>query len=165
MKSTGEVMGVDFEFDKAFAKATTAGGMELPTEGTIFFSVADHDKEKCAPLAKRLVELGFKIMATTGTAEHFRKHGVEVTHVNKVADGRPHVVDAIVNDEIALVFNTTLGNQAVKDSYSIRRKTLLAGIPYFTTAAAAAAATGAMEAMIKGELSPIALQDFDQATK
>ncbi|MEE2902132.1 MAG: carbamoyl-phosphate synthase large subunit [Myxococcota bacterium] len=165
MKSTGEVMGVDFEFDKAFAKATTAGGMELPTKGTIFFSVADHDKEKCAPLAKRLVELGFRIMATTGTAEFFRKHGVDVTHVNKVADGRPHVVDAIVNDEIALVFNTTLGNQAVKDSYSIRRKTLLAGIPYFTTAAAAAAATGAIEATIKGELRPIALQDFDESSK
>lgn len=161
MKSTGEVMGVDSEFDKAFAKATMAGGMELPTTGTIFISVTDEDKPQCAEIARRLTELGLRIMATKGTATYFEERGIEVTRVNKVAEGRPHVVDSIVNGEIALVFNTTFGNQAVKDSFSIRRRTLLADIPYFTTAAAAVAATGAIEAMIKGELNPIALQDFD----
>jgi carbamoyl-phosphate synthase large subunit len=163
MKSTGEVMGTDSEFAKAFAKASMAGGMELPTSGTAFISVTDQDKSSCADLAMRLTKLGFRIVATRGTAAYFEERGIEVVRVNKVTEGRPHIVDSIVNGEIVLVFNTTFGNQAIKDSFSIRRKTLLADIPYFTTAAAAAAATGGIEAMIHGELCPIALQDFNNS--
>jgi carbamoyl-phosphate synthase large subunit len=160
MKSTGEVMGIDSRFETAFAKASIAAGMELPQSGTVFISVTDEDKPKFVAIARRLVGLGFDVVATAGTAEHLSAAGVPVRRVNKVAEGRPHVVDSLVNGEICLMFNTTKGQSAVKDSFSIRRRALMANIPYFTTAAAAAAATGAIEALIGGELVPVALQDF-----
>ena len=161
MKSTGEVMGIDRRFDFAFAKATLAAGMVLPQSGTVFISVIDRDKPHMKELARRLVANGFEILATRGTAAYLERHGIPVRSVNKVAEGRPHVVDLIVNGEVALVFNTTTGKASIRDSFSIRRQALMADIPYFTTAAAADAATGAIEAMRAGDPVPCALQDFE----
>jgi carbamoyl-phosphate synthase large subunit len=160
MKSTGEVMGIDTRFDRAFAKASLAAGSALPEKGTVFISVADSDKPLMKDLARRLVASGFTILATKGTAAFLERHGVPVRSVNKVLEGRPHIVDAIVNGEVDLVFNTTVGKAAIRDSFSIRRQALLSSVPYFTTAAAAAAATGAIEALKAGDLVPLALQDF-----
>ncbi len=160
MKSTGEVMGMDARFDLAFAKAILAAGMELPTTGCVFISVTDQDKPAMVSVARRLAELDFTIMATEGTAAFLAGEGVSVQRVNKVREGRPHVVDAIVNKEVDLVFNTTVGKEAIRDSFSLRRQALLANIPYFTTAAAAVAATGAIDALRAGELMPGSLQDY-----
>jgi carbamoyl-phosphate synthase large subunit len=163
MKSTGEVMGIDSRFERAFAKASLAAGMALPEKGTVFISVADADKPMMTELARRLVQSGFDILATKGTAAFLERHGVPVRSVNKVLEGRPHIVDALVNGEVHLVFNTTIGKAAIRDSFSIRRQALLSSVPYFTTAAAAAAATGAIEALKAGDLVPSALQDFQDA--
>ncbi|MGF1511763.1 MAG: carbamoyl-phosphate synthase large subunit [Myxococcota bacterium] len=160
MKSTGEVMGVDAEFDRAFAKACLAAGVKLPERGTVFISVADSDKELMAGLAQRLVKLGFDLLATGGTASYLSERGLDVKRVNKVYEGRPHVVDALVNREVALVFNTTVGKKAIADSFSIRRQALMSNVPYFTTASAAAAVVGAIEALGTGDLVPMALQDL-----
>ena len=162
MKSTGEVMGIDRTFETAFAKATIAAGMALPTSGTVFVSVTDEDKPQMVDLTRRLIAQGFDIIATGGTAAFLAASGIAVNTVNKVTEGRPHIVDALVNGDVALVFNTTVGQQAIRDSFSIRRRALLTGTPYFTTAAAAAAAVGAIEATAAGELTPVALQDFEK---
>ncbi len=162
MKSTGEVMGIDNRFDFAFAKATVAAGMALPESGTVFISVIDRDKPHMKELARRLGAMGFEILATGGTAAYLGRHGIRVRQVNKVLEGRPHIVDALVNGEVALVFNTTVNKSAIRDSFSIRRQALMSNIPYFTTAAAADAAVGAIEAMKAGELVPCALQDFER---
>jgi len=160
MKSTGEVMGLDQSFDRAFAKATLGAGIILPDQGTVFISVADDDKEAMTELAQRLVKMGFDILATGGTARFLGERGIEVRGVNKVYEGRPHIVDAIVNGEVALVFNTTVGKKAIKDSFSIRRQALMSNVPYFTTASAAAAVVGAIEALRSGDLEPRALQEL-----
>ncbi|MCC7386850.1 MAG: carbamoyl-phosphate synthase large subunit [Deltaproteobacteria bacterium] len=160
MKSTGEVMGLDDKFELAFAKASMAAGMTLPEKGTVFISVADEDKPLMAKLGRRLVAQGFDLLATGGTAAFLSREGVPVRVVKKVLEGRPHIVDAIVNGEVQLVFNTTVGKAAIRDSFSIRRQALTSNVPYFTTSTAAAAATGAIEALRAGELVPRALQDY-----
>ncbi len=160
MKSTGEVMGIDKEIRMAFAKAQIAAGSDLPLSGTAFISVKDEDKPKLSEFAQGLEDLGFKIMATTGTAAYLESIGVACTVVKKVAEGRPHIVDHIKNGEVQLVVNTTFGQKEVEQSYSIRRSALVHRVPYFTTISAAKALVGAIEALIKEGLDVKAIQDY-----
>ena len=160
MKSTGEVMGLDTDFGRAFAKSQLGAGMQVPTAGTVFISVKDKDKAAVSDLARRLAARGFKILATGGTSAYLSQQGLEVEHVNKVLEGRPHCVDAIISGDVQLVLNTTAGAQAIEDSYSIRRSTLTNNIPYYTTMAGAAAAVGAIEALCDGGLEVAPLQSY-----
>jgi len=160
MRSTGEVMGLDTSFARAFAKAQLGAGVDLPLSGTVFISVKDADKKAMVELARDLVDQGFAIMATGGTASAIAEAAVPVKRVNKVYEGRPHIVDAMKNGEVQLVFNTTQGQRAHIDSYSIRRTALEMGIPYFTTAAAAAATVQALRGLAERELDVRALQDY-----
>jgi carbamoyl-phosphate synthase large subunit len=160
MRSTGEVMGIDDSFPRAFAKAQIAAGNALPLEGKVFISVRDEDKPGAVDLAARLSRIGFTIVATTGTAALFRERGVSCETVLKVAEGRPHVVDKLIDREIDLVFNTTSGKKAIEDSYSIRRQTLMHGIPYFTALTSCRAAVSAIEAMKAGPMTVKPLQDY-----
>jgi len=160
MKSTGEVMGIDKEMRMAFAKAQIAAGSDLPLSGTAFISVKDEDKPKLSEFARGLEDLGFKIMATTGTAAYLEGIGVACTVVKKVAEGRPHIVDHIKNGEVQLVVNTTFGQKEVEQSYSIRRTALVHRVPYFTTISAAKALVGAIEALIGEGLDVKAIQDY-----
>jgi len=161
MKSTGEVMGIDREFGLAFAKSQVGASGALPLEGTVFLSVRDTDKPHIMPLARRLAEIGFQLVATAGTAAVLRSGGLGVEPVAKVVDGvRPHIVDRMKNGEIGLVINTPVGHHARLDSYSIRRTAVTMGIPYFTTMAAARAAVEAIQAMRQGKLRVKALQEY-----
>ena len=163
MKSTGEVMGIDRDFDIAFAKALLGAGMVLPQGGTAFVSVKDADKDNIVPAAQKMVELGFKIIATGGTADHLASKGVPVERVNKVAQGRPHIVDKLLDGEVAVVFNTTEGWQSLKDSHSIRATALQKKVPYFTTAPASLAAAHAIEAVRGHALEVASLQSYYSA--
>ncbi len=160
MRSTGEVMGIGDDLPEAFLKALLASGMRLPSGGTAFVSVRDADKPAACDLALRLSDLGFRIVATRGTAEALRRSGVDAEVVLKVTEGRPHVVDALRSGDIDLVINTTEGSAAIRDSRSLRRQTLLSGVPYFTTIAAAAAALDAIERMGEGSLGVRSLQEY-----
>jgi len=160
MRSTGEVMGIDSEFARAFAKSQLGGGTALPTDGTVFVSVRDRDKELMVPIGRRLIEMGFALMATRGTARVFERAGLAVRIVNKVIEGRPHIVDAMKNGEVQLVFNTTDGAQAVADSFSLRRTALLNKIPYFTTVSGARAAVDSIAAVRAGALEVAPLQAY-----
>ncbi len=160
MKSTGEVMGIDTDIRRAFAKSQIAAGNELPLSGTAFISVKDDDKPQAYLIAKKLSELGFNIMATRGTSAYFENSGLNCKFVKKVSEGRPHVVDHIKNGEIQLVINTTFGENEVAQSYSIRRTSIIHRLPYFTTIAASRAAAGAIEVMIKEGLDVKAIQDY-----
>jgi carbamoyl-phosphate synthase large subunit len=164
MKSTGEVMGLDKNFDIAFAKALLGAGMALPQGGTAFVSVKDSDKDNIVPAVEKLVELGFRIIATGGTAAHLAAKGLPVEVVNKVAQGRPHIVDKLTDGEVALVFNTTEGWQSLKDSHSIRTTALIKKVPYFTTAPASLAAAHAIEAVRGRALEVASLQSYYSAT-
>jgi carbamoyl-phosphate synthase large subunit len=163
MKSTGEVMGIDRDFDIAFAKALLGAGMVLPQGGTAFVSVKDADKDHIIPAVEKLVELGFAIIATAGTAAHLASRGLPVAPVNKVAQGRPHIVDRLLDGDVDLVFNTTEGWQSLKDSHSIRTTTLQKKVPYFTTAAASLAAARAIEAVRGHALEVASLQSYYSA--
>ena len=160
MKSTGEVMGIDFDFARAFAKAQLGAGVRLPLSGTVFISVRDSDKKLIVSPAKKLYDNGFELVATRGTAAFLKEKGIPVRVVNKVTEGRPHIVDAIKNNEISMVFNTTHGAQAVADSFSIRRNTLIGNIAYFTTTAGAKAAVDGILAMLRAELEVKPLQEY-----
>ncbi|PLX40586.1 MAG: carbamoyl phosphate synthase large subunit [Deltaproteobacteria bacterium] len=160
MRSTGEVMGIDNDFGIAFLKSQIAAGNILPTNGTVFISVKDEDKEAAVLLAKRLDEVGMKLMATHGTAKRLRVAGLEVKEVKKIKDGRPHVVDAIVNGEADLLFNTILGTKAQDDSYHIRRAALEYQVPYFTTIAGAKAAVSAIRSARKSTITVTPLQEY-----
>jgi carbamoyl-phosphate synthase large subunit len=160
MKSTGEVMGIDKDFDIAFAKAMLGAGMNLPQGGTAFVSVKDADKDNIVPAVEKMVELGFSIIATGGTATHLQSKGLPVTQVNKVAQGRPHIVDKLLDGDVALVFNTTEGWQSLKDSHSIRATALNRKVPYFTTAAASLAAARSIEAVRGHALEVASLQSY-----
>ena len=162
MKSTGEVMGIDFDFGRAFAKAQIGAGVKLPTTGAVFVSVKDADKQPALAAIKRLASAGFKIVATAGTAQFFKDHGVEVSSINKVKEGRPHCVDAIKNREFTMVFNTTLGAASVADSYAIRRAALMNEIAYFTTVAGINAVTDGVLAMQRETLDVKPLQEYYQ---
>ncbi|HFB54912.1 MAG TPA: carbamoyl-phosphate synthase large subunit, partial [Hellea balneolensis] len=135
MRSTGEIMGLAPTFGMAFAKSQLGGGVILPRSGTAFISVKERDKPGVVDTAQNLINLGFTVIATSGTAKFLRQQGLDVTHVKKVSEGRPNIVDAMKNNEIALVFNTTWGKQSLKDSFSLRRAALENSVPYFTTAA------------------------------
>ena len=163
MRSTGEVMGIDRDFPRAFAKAQLAAGNALPLRGQAFLSVKDGDKPAAVQLGRRLVSLGFTLCATGGTAAALERAGVPATSVRKVAEGRPHVVDKIVDGEVDIVFNTTVGRQSILDSYSIRRETLMHGIPYCVTMEAALAAVDAIEALQKAAMDVRSLQEFHRA--
>ena len=160
MRSTGEVMGLDTNFATAFAKSQIGGGTVLPVEGTAFISVRNDDKNKIVSLAAELLELGFKILATSGTCKLLEENGLSVTQVNKVLEGRPHIVDAMKDATVELVINTTEGEQSLADSKSIRRTALEMKIPYFTTIAAAEAAISGIKAVRTGPLNVRSLQDY-----
>jgi carbamoyl-phosphate synthase large subunit len=144
MKSTGEVMGVGATFGEAFAKSQLAASVVLPTGGKAFISVREADKDKIVPIAQDLVALGYEILATRGTQKALNEAGVACAHVNKVAEGQPHIVDMIKNDEIEVIVNTTEGRQSVADSREIRRAALQHQVNYTTTLAAARATIQAL---------------------
>src|SRR5215213_1304944 len=160
MKSTGEVMGLDLSFDIAFAKSQLGGGSNVPRSGTVFVSVRDGDKPRILDAVKLLEKLGFKVVATGGTQRFLSQNGVRAEKVNKVLEGRPHIVDSIKNGDIQIVFNTTEGAGALSDSRSLRRAALLHKVPYYTTLAGAMAAAEGIEAYLGGDLEVRALQDY-----
>ena len=161
MKSTGEAMGLDTDFGRAFAKAQIAAGADLPTGGAAFISVRDADKAAMAPLGRELAAMGFALVATRGTADRLEAAGLRVRRIRKVREGRPHLVDAISDGEVDLVFNTTEGDQAISDSYSLRRAALGRRIPYYTTVAGCRAAVAAIAALRRGPLEVASLQSYD----
>ena len=160
MKSTGEVMGLDTDFGRAFAKAQLGSGVDLPVAGTVVISVRDRDKPAMVELAKRLIEMGFKVIATRGTAAYLRQAGHAVDVVNKMLEGRPHIVDAMKSGQVELMFNTTEGAQARVDSFSLRRTALTNNIPYCTTVAGARATVEAITALKCGKLEVAPLQSY-----
>ncbi|HEY5213904.1 MAG TPA: carbamoyl-phosphate synthase large subunit [Acidobacteriaceae bacterium] len=160
MRSTGEVMGVARTFGEAFAKAQTAAGLHLPTTGTVFFSVNTHDKESVAPLAMRFVEMGFKLVATHGTADVLEDAGMQVERVFAVKEGRPNVVDLIKSDRIQLIVNTPSGQVSVFDEAAIRRAAVSARVATITTLAATRAAADGIEALQRGEYHVESLQEL-----
>ena len=160
MKSTGEVMGLDRDYEVAFAKSQLGGGTRLPKEGTVFVSVRDADKPRILEAVRLLAELGFQVMATSGTQRYLAEQGVAAVKINKVAEGRPHIVDAIKNGEVQLVFNTTEGATALADSRSLRRAALLHKVPYYTTLSGAVAAAQGIKAYLGGDLEVRALQSY-----
>jgi len=160
MKSTGEVMGIDRRFGNAFAKAQIASGTYLPHEGNAFMSVRDRDKEPLLKTAQKLIRLGFTIIATRGTAGYLKEQGIAAEEVNKVKEGRPHIVDRIKNREIALVINTPTGTDSKLDSFSIRRTALTYGVPYFTTVAGAREAVNGIEAILENEMHVMPIQEY-----
>ena len=160
MKSTGEVMGIGVTFAEAFAKSQLGANVKLPLSGNAFISVRDIDKKHVVSVAEKLYKAGFGLLATGGTASFLESRGVAVRRVNKVKEGRPHVVDAIKNGEVQLVVNTTQGAQAVADSFSIRRESLMHGIAYYTTVTGANAAAEAILSLLHQELRVTALQDY-----
>ena len=159
MKSTGEVMGIDADFGMAFAKSQLGAGQYLPTSGGVFLSVKDADKPGTVDLARRLSALGFELFATGGTADALRGAGVKVTQVPKISEGRPHIVDRMINKEVGLVFNTPSGKQASMDARAMRRAALRLSIPYVTTLAGAKATVAALEALCYRELKVKPIQD------
>jgi len=162
MKSTGEVMGLDQDFARAFYKSQLAAGGSLPEEGSVFISVKDEDKPYAAELAVKLVERGFKILATSGTADFFPARGIPVEPVLKVREGRPHVVDRMIDGAVQLVFNTAEDRKAIADSYSLRRAALMNAIPYYTTMAGAEAAVEAIATAKASDLDVTPLQSYFQ---
>jgi carbamoyl-phosphate synthase large subunit len=160
MKSTGEVMGTGKTFGEAYAKAQAASGVVLPTRGLCFISVRDRDKPAASALAQMLIARGFEISATGGTANVLEAAGIVCRRVNKVREGRPHVVDMIKNDEVALIVNTTEGKQAVRESRSIRREAVQRRITYYTTVAAARATCDALDHL--GDIEVNRLQDLHE---
>jgi carbamoyl-phosphate synthase large subunit len=161
MKSTGEVMGIDHDFRKAYLKSQLAAGSFLPSTGKVFVSVKNRDKRAVMTLAKRLVEMGFGLVATTGTARVLERNGMTVEVIHKVAEGyRPNALDLMKRGEIALVLNTPEDGRSVKDSYMIRRTAVMHDIPYYLTVDGAQAAIGGIEALLKGDLEVMSLQEY-----
>ncbi|MGK2944677.1 MAG: carbamoyl-phosphate synthase large subunit [Desulfuromonadales bacterium] len=160
MKSTGEVMGIDFEFGKAFAKAQLGANVRLPASGQVFVSVKEEDKAAIVEPTRKLRDAGFEIVATTGTAAFLRAYGIDAMPINKVKEGRPHCVDAIKNNQITLVFNTTFGVQSIIDSFSIRRSALMQNVAYFTTVAGIQAAADGILAMKRESLDVRPIQEY-----
>ena len=160
MRSTGEVMGLDHSFGTAFAKSQLGSNTAVPKAGKVFVSMREEDKPRIVPSIRLLQKLGFEIVATSGTQRFLAEQGVTATRINKVLEGRPHVVDAIKNGGIQLVFNTTEGKQALSDSRSLRRAALLNRVPYYTTLAGSIAATEGIKAYLDGDLQVCALQDY-----
>ncbi len=162
MKSTGEVMGIDYDFGLAYYKAQLAAGMKLPEKGTVFISVKKSDREKIVEVARKLKELGFKILATNGTAKFLKERGIEAEVINKISQGRPNVLDAIINRQIDLIINTPSGKGGKTEGYMIRRAAVDYGIPYITTVSGAKAAVTGIEAIKRGKLSVKSLQEYHE---
>jgi carbamoyl-phosphate synthase large subunit len=160
MKSTGEVMGIDTTFEAAFLKSQLGAGMVLPRDGVVFVSVKNTDKAVIVPAVRRLIETGFRIIATGGTQSYLAEQGLSVERVNKVAEGQPHIVDKIIDGDIALIFNTTEGWQSLLDSKSIRMAALANKVPYYTTATASVASSAAISAISPDQLEVRSLQDY-----
>jgi len=154
------VMGIDTSFAMAFAKAQVAAGTLLPVQGKVFLSVRDHDKAAALPIARRLIDNGFTLIATHGTAARLRAAGLDVETINKVQEGSPHIVDAVNAGEIAIVINTTEGAQSLADSFSIRRTALESRVPYFTTIAGAGAAAEGIARLRQGLFGVRPLQEY-----
>ncbi|MDX2009681.1 MAG: carbamoyl-phosphate synthase large subunit [Myxococcaceae bacterium] len=165
MKSTGEVMGIDVKLDAAFAKSQLAAGTKLPKGGNAFVSVKDDDKPGLVDLCRRLRALGFGLLATGGTHDYLQKKGIESTKVNKVLQGSPHIVDRVHAGEVALVFNTTAGKKEISDSFSIRRESLLKGVPHFTTLEAARMVVAALEAQAHSQRQYRPIQEWLKARR
>jgi carbamoyl-phosphate synthase large subunit len=160
MKSTGEVMGIDATFEAAFLKSQLGAGMVPPTSGTVFVSVKNTDKPVILPAVRQLIEHGFRVIATGGTQSYLAEQGLAVERVNKVAEGQPHIVDKIIDGDIALIFNTTEGWQSLMDSKSIRQAALAGKVPYYTTATASVAAAAAISAIHPDQLEVRSMQDY-----
>jgi carbamoyl-phosphate synthase large subunit len=166
MKSTGEVMGIDRDFRKAYVKSQIAAGSPLPTSGKVFVSVKNRDKRAAMGIARRLAEMGFGLVATAGTAKLLTLQGMTVELVHKVGEGyRPNIVDLMKRGEIALVFNTPEDGRARKDSSVLRRTAVMLNIPYYTTVDGAQAAIGGIEALLKGEITVQSLQEYHAAAR
>jgi carbamoyl-phosphate synthase large subunit len=164
MRSTGEVMGLDSNFGRAFAKSQIGVGSTLPVEGTVFVSVKDSDKAALVKPVKRLVQLGFKVVATGGTADFLKRHDIEAQRVNKVLEGRPHIVDMMKDGKVQLVFNTVDGASALTDSFTLRRTALMHKIAYYTTVAGAKASVEGIAAVSEGALDVAPLQSYFKGT-
>ena len=160
MRSTGEVMGLDTNFGRAFAKSQLGAGSKVPIEGVVFVSVKDQDKPAMVKPVRRLIDLGFKVVATGGTSDFLRKHGIETQRVNKVLEGRPHVVDLMKDGKVQLVFNTVDGASALTDSFTLRRTALMHKIAYYTTVAGAKASVEGIAALSDGALDVAPLQSY-----
>jgi carbamoyl-phosphate synthase large subunit len=160
MKSTGEVMGIDTSFEAAFLKSQLGAGMVPPRSGTVFVSVKNTDKAVIVPAVRQLIDQGFRIIATGGTQSYLAEQGLPVERVNKVAEGQPHIVDKIIDGDIALIFNTTEGWQSLMDSKSIRMAALSGKVPYYTTAAASVAVAAAISAIHPDQLEVRSMQDY-----
>jgi len=160
MKSTGEVMGIDEDFGRAFGKSQISCGNRIPLSGKIFISLKDKDKPTSVPIVKKLLELGLSVIATRGTAQYLKEHGLEVEVINKVTEGRPHIVDSIKNREIDFVINTVSSTQAQKDSFSIRRSALQYKVPFTTTISGAFAAAKAIEILKKKKVNVRSIQEY-----
>ena len=162
MKSTGEVMGIDTDFGRAFAKSQLAAGQHLPTQGAVFVSVKDADKDKVYPVVKQLYEMGFDVLATQGTSQYLKDLGIPNKPVKKIAHGRPHVIDHIKNGDIQLVINTPSGKESAGGSHNIRRAVLRHGLPYATTLSGAAAMASGIAALTKRRLTVKSLQEYHE---
>jgi carbamoyl-phosphate synthase large subunit len=160
MKSTGEVMGIADNFLSAYIKSQIASGVNLPSSGNVFLSIDNDNKSKIINIAKKLQDLKFKIIATKGTSKILKENNIEVNTINKVKEGSPHIVDSLLINKIHLVINTTKSQASIKDSYSIRRTSLMNNIPYYTTIAGAKVAIDAIEHLKKHELSVKSLQSM-----
>jgi carbamoyl-phosphate synthase large subunit len=160
MRSTGEVMGIDQDFARAFAKSQSAAGSALPKAGGVLFSLTDADKQAGAQIAKEMTKLGFELVGTGSTAEYFRKQGLEVRTVLKLTEGRPNVTDVIKNREVTLVINTPSGRRSHSEGFTIRQASLQHNVPIVTTLAAARAALAAIRGMREGKVTVASLQDY-----
>jgi carbamoyl-phosphate synthase large subunit len=164
MRSTGEVMGIAPNFAQAFHKAAEGASTRLPKSGLVFVSVRDADKQAACEVGLNLVELGFSIVATAGTAQALARVGVKAQVVAKFYEGQPNIVDFLRDGKVAMVINSTEGDKAIRDSYSMRRQALVSAVPYFTTVAAATAAVAAIECAVQGPLDVRPLQEYHAAT-
>ena len=153
-------MGIDADFGRAFAKSQLGAGVRLPQSGTVFVSVQDADKAAYIPICRKLAKMGFNILATGGTTKALLEEDVHATPINKVMEGRPHAVDAMLSGQIDLVFNTAHGAGAIKDSFSLRQAALTNNIPYYTTAAGSRAAVDAIAALADQQVDVRAIQDY-----
>jgi len=160
MKSTGEVMGIDEDFGRAYAKAQTSANNSIPLKGTVFISVKDKDKPALPSIVGKFISFGFSIIATSGTASFLRKQGLNVRRVNKVGEGRPNIVDLIKDKEIDFIINTISSAKAQKDSFSLRETALQHKVPYTTTIAGAKATMNAIEAILNKQISIKSLQEY-----
>lgn len=165
MKSTGEVMGIDTDFGLAYAKAEAASGNSIPSKGRIFLSVKDKDKPLIVDVARRLQRAGIHLVATKGTAEYLRSHGIYVETVNKINEGRPNIVDLIKNNEIQFIINTVSGTRAKKDSFYIRNSAINYNVPYTTTISGAKAVVSAIEMLLKKNFTIKSIQDYHASMK